>query len=86
MKPYSEDKWGQDETTARYYIDCFSREGDLVVDYFLGGGTTAIVSKKLNRRFIGFELDQDTFHITQARIDGTSPLLKEIQKPMELNI
>ena len=31
-------KWGQDEITARYYIDCFSKEGDLVVDYFLGGG------------------------------------------------
>ena len=42
--------WGQSEKEARYYIDCFTREGDLVVDYFLGGGTTA----KEGKHFAGF--------------------------------
>lgn len=63
-------RWGQDVTTARYYIDCFSQEGDLVVDYFLGGGTTAEVCKRLNRDFIGFELNHETFNIARARLDG----------------
>ncbi len=62
--------WGQDENSARYYISMFSREGDLVVDYFLGGGTTAEVCKRLNRNFIGFEIDPATFEIARARVEN----------------
>ena len=69
--------WGQEETSARYYIDCFSKEGDLVVDYFLGGGTTAWVCKKLGRQFIGFENDAKTFKVAQRRLDETAPLEKQ---------
>ena len=79
-------KWGQDETTARYYIEVFSAEGDLVVDYFLGGGTTAYVCKKINRRFMGFEKDANTFEIAQSRLNGTSPLERYSQTVMELVI
>ncbi len=35
-----------------------SNEGDLVLDPFLGSGTTAVVAKKLNRRFVGIEKEQ----------------------------
>ena len=61
-------KWGQEESSARYYIDCFTNEGDLVFDPFLGGGTTAVVCKYLNRRFIGFEKDENTFKIAVERL------------------
>jgi len=61
-------KWGQEETSARYYIDYFTNEGDLVFDPFLGGGTTAIVCKYLNRRLIGFEKDEITFNIAVERL------------------
>ena len=30
--------WGQDEASARYYIDCLTKPGDLVYDPFVGGG------------------------------------------------
>ncbi len=63
-------RWGQEGTTARYYIDCFSKEGDLVVDYFLGGGMTAEVCKRLNRDCIGIEIDAFTFSIARTRIEG----------------
>jgi len=63
-------RWGQEANTARYYISCFSNEGDLVVDYFLGAGTFAEVCKALNRDFIGFEIDEETFNIARARVDG----------------
>lgn len=62
--------WGQSEIEARYYIDCFTRDGDLIVDYFLGGGTTAEVCKRINRNFIGMEKDAETFKLARARLDG----------------
>ncbi len=66
--------WGQSALEARYYIDCFTRPGDLVVDYFLGGGTTAEVCKRLDRNFIGFEIDPATFEIARTRVkDGIGP-------------
>lgn len=78
--------WGQDENTARYYVDCFSREGDTVVDYFLGGGTSAIVCKKLGRKFIGFEKDEETLRIAVDRLKGVLPIGKSEQHCMELGI
>lgn len=46
-----------------------SNEGDLVFDPFLGSGTTAIVCKKLNRNFIGTEIDAKYFEIAKKRIE-----------------
>ena len=63
-------RWGQEANSARYYIDVFSREGDLVVDYFLGAGTFAEVCKRLDRNFIGFETNEETFAMARARLDG----------------
>lgn len=75
--------WGQEANSARYYIGVFSHEGDLVVDYFLGGGTFGEVCKALNRNFIGFEKDKETFDIAQARIDdGLGPREKGRQYEM----
>ena len=45
-----------------------SNEGDLVVDPFLGGGTTAFASKNTNRRFKGCEVDKNYFEIIQKNI------------------
>jgi len=45
-----------------------SNEGDLVVDPFLGGGTTAFASKNTNRRFMGCEIDKNYFEIIQKNI------------------
>lgn len=62
--------WGQDAGTARYYIDVFSKPGDLVVDYFLGAGTFADVCKNLERDFIGFEINHQTIEMARARLEG----------------
>lgn len=67
--------WGQDESSARYYIDCFSKPGDVVFDPFTGGGITCAVCKILDRRFLGFEIDPESAEIARARVENTLPPL-----------
>lgn len=45
-----------------------SRKGDLVLDPFMGAGTTALVARQHNRRFIGFELNPDYVRIAEVRL------------------
>lgn len=51
------------------YISNSSNEGDLVLDPFMGSGTTGVACKKLNRSFIGIELDEKYFNIAKDRIN-----------------
>jgi 16S rRNA G966 N2-methylase RsmD len=51
--------WGQSVAPARYYIERLTKPGaaSLVVDPFLGGGTTAIAAQELGRSFVGCDVD-----------------------------
>jgi len=46
-----------------------SRPGDVVFDPFLGSGTTAVVAKKLGRRFVGIEIDETYACLAQKRLN-----------------
>lgn len=46
-----------------------TNEGDLVVDPFMGSGTTAIACINTNRRFIGFEIDEKYYELAKNRIN-----------------
>ncbi len=50
-------------------LNNFTKPGDLVLDPFMGSGTTGIVCKKLSRCFIGIELDKKYFDIAKERIE-----------------
>ncbi len=43
--------------------------GDLVLDPFLGSGTTSVVAQKLNRHFIGIELEEEYALLSQKRLE-----------------
>jgi site-specific DNA-methyltransferase (adenine-specific) len=45
-----------------------SNEGDLVFDPFIGSGTTAVVAKRLNRNYSGFEIDKKYYILTHKRL------------------
>ena len=51
-------------------IKASTTEGQLVLDPFMGSGTTGIVCKRLNRRFIGIEKERKYFKIAENRISG----------------
>lgn len=46
-----------------------SKEGDLVLDPFNGSGTSAIASQKLNRQYIGIDLEEEYLKLTVARLE-----------------
>lgn len=46
-----------------------SNEGDIILDPFLGSGTTAVAAVNTNRHYIGFELNKDYFDIACKRLD-----------------
>ena len=48
----------------------FTNEGDVVLDPFMGSGTTGVAAVRLGRRFIGIEKDPRYFAIAKARIEA----------------
>lgn len=52
-----------------YIITLFTREGDWVLDPFLGSGTTGVASKLINRQFVGIEREQEYMDIAQERCE-----------------
>ena len=55
-----------------YLIKTYTNEGDTVLDFTMGSGTTGVACKKLNRNFIGIELDKKYFDIAEKRINETA--------------
>ncbi len=51
-----------------------TKPGDLIIDPFFGTGTTGAVAKRLGRRFIGVERDEDYAKAAETRIAQVSPL------------
>ncbi len=51
-----------------YIITLFTREGDWVLDPFMGSGSTGLASKLLNRNFIGVELEEESINIAEERL------------------
>ena len=52
-----------------YLIKTYTNEGDTVLDFCMGSGTTGIACKNLNRNFIGIEKEKEYFDIAQKRIN-----------------
>jgi site-specific DNA-methyltransferase (adenine-specific) len=53
-----------------YIIKTYTNEGETVLDFTMGSGTTGVACKNLNRNFIGIEKDDKYFNIAQERINN----------------
>ncbi len=60
-----------------YLVTLGSREDDLVLDPFVGSGTTCIAAKLLDRKYIGMEMDDGYVVIAQERIKAHEPKVKK---------
>ena len=82
---YNNDEYNVKHPTVKpvalmeYLVKLFSTEGQVVLDPFMGSGTTGIACKATGRDFMGFELDPGYFDISQKRISEA-----QVQTEMDL--
>ena len=76
-------EWGQSPGFAMQQIQMHTNPDDLVLDCFLGGGTTGVACVRTGRKFIGIEIDPGYFQIAVKRIqdeldarNSTGPLMR----------
>ena len=67
-KVTSSQDWQQSEAEAAYWISELSKPDDLVIDPFIGSGTTAAVCKDLGRKFAGCDIDPKAVDAARDRV------------------
>jgi len=60
-----------------YLIKTYTNEGETVLDFTMGSGTTGVACKNLGRSFIGIERDEKYFNIALDRINIVDELIRE---------
>lgn len=63
---------------VKRHLEHTTQPNDIVLDPFMGSGTTAIAAKELKRRFIGFEIDSEYFKKAVSRIEQSNFTLTEL--------
>jgi len=71
--------WQQDLDWCTYFIKKLTKEGDTVLDPFLGSGTVMEACKNLNRNCIGIEINKNTIKIVKERLLWKTCLLPNIE-------
>ncbi len=59
----------------KWFIRLFTEEGDVVLDPFIGSGTTAVAAQKLGRQYIGIEKVEEYCRIARNRLNNGNLLL-----------
>jgi len=65
------------ESLPEWFIKLFTREGDMVLDPFMGAGTTNIVANRMNRNSIGIEIVPEYYEMVRQQIEPVKPLFCE---------
>lgn len=75
-------RWGQDENSARYFVEMFSRPEGVVWEPFAGGGTTPAVCHRIRRNCVAFEMDPETAILARERVRLTPEPLFVLDEPL----
>ena len=74
---YTQEYTNYPRQILEYLIKTYTNEGDLVLDFTMGSGSTGAACLNANRRFIGIELDEKYFNIAKKRIEDVEKELKK---------
>ena len=66
-----------------WFIRLFTQPGDVVLDPFIGSGTTAVAAKKLGRKYVGIDINEEYCQIALERLMQKQPLLLERSETYE---
>lgn len=69
LTKFKEHKASYPEELPNFFIRTCTKPNEIVLDPFMGSGTTAVSAKKLNRKFIGFELNPSYVELANRRLD-----------------
>jgi len=69
-----------------FLIKLTTREEQIILDPFMGSGTTALAAKRLNRKFIGFEINEEYYNVAISRIEqnNSSSYFDRLEKECSL--
>lgn len=61
----------------KWFVKLFSKENDIVLDPFVGSGTTTVVARDLNRNYIGIDKEEEYCFMSRQQLEGVKKLEKE---------
>ena len=67
-------------------ISDYTEPNDIILDTFLGSGTTAVACKELGRQYIGFEINEEYYQIAVDRLNGVTQQEKHEKENGIMNI
>ena len=80
---FKEETFGHPAQTSlkatKRVIETFSMKGEIILDPFMGVGTTAVASKQLDRNFLGFEINPEYIEIANKRLTQ-KPIVDNFEK------
>lgn len=71
------------ENLPEWFIKLFTKEGDTVLDPFMGSGTTNLVSQRMMRNSIGIEIQEEYFNLVKNEIEPVKLILFEPKEEYE---
>ncbi len=67
----------------KWFIKLFTQPGDIVLDPFIGSGTTAVSAIQLGRNYVGVDINPEYIELTRARVAETQIFLPNIAEERE---
>jgi site-specific DNA-methyltransferase (adenine-specific) len=70
------------EELPEWFIKLFTKEGDMVLDPFMGSGTSVLVANRMNRRYLGIELVPEYHELVKSQIKSVNPSTAVEEMPL----